>query len=155
MMGKKWIKEVEWRDPNEEDIKKLSRIKKWNIIYSCIFLFWILVMICAGVSIICKYISGEKMEPTSIIIGGIIGTIFLIFLIRRIHFKPQFKVADVIVEEIVRNNSTETGNMYTAIVSQGDVKLDGINIHTKNHPDIGEKVLLYIANNDDWSVGIV
>ena len=155
MMGRKWIKDVEWRDPNEEDMKKLSRVKKAELVYSLIFLFWVLVMICAGINIIRKYMSGEKIEPASIIIGGIVSVIFLIFLIRRIHFKTSFKVADVIVEEIVRNNSTETGNMYTAIVSQGNVKLDGINIHTKNHPDVGEKVLLYIANNDDWSVGIV
>ena len=153
MSGMGQYQEINWRTPNEGDLKKLASVKKSNKVAAFIITAIVIVLLCvAGV------IFRNALISNSGYIGYILPIVIIIFAIilaTKIHFVPKYEVADVIVEEIIMDRSFDTGNIYTANVSQGDVLVERVNIYSKKNPEIGSTVLMYMENKDSMSVGII
>ena len=146
---------IEWREPSDEDMKRIRRAIVKNKVESfillgvlCIFLLVFLVNIRDFIAMACNNIPG-------VIICTVVLIPFLIFILRRIHLFSHYKVADVTVEEIVLSRSSETSIWATATISQGSTVLRDVNIFSKGHPEAGSQVLLFIENDDSWTVGII
>ncbi|MBP5493044.1 MAG: hypothetical protein J6Y08_09385 [Clostridiales bacterium] len=155
MPSKKELEKIKWREPNEEDKKRLSDIERKSRVGSILILGFV-ALFPAVASIYIKEIINLFKHSTA---GAIVGTaIFLLFegiLISQVHLKTKMKVADVVVDKLVVNRATDIGNLVTANVSQGSAKVSCVNISSKNDPKVGEKVLLYMDEKDDWTVGIL
>lgn len=154
MSDRKLLKQFSWRTPTDEEKERLAYAGKRSRIASYVLLGVVIILVIIPLI----YFNDLILVFQNNIIGAVPGTVIyagmLIFLILRIHLVSKFKVTDVVVDEIVRSN-TDNGNYVTATVSQGDAVLTGVTIAMKKHPEAGSKVLLYIENNDTWSVGIV
>lgn len=146
---------IKWRVATEEDLEKLQSVKSHSLAASIFFVGAIVFLaICAGIIIKGQLDHSMKNWPIALI-TFLIAAGFAFFLIRRIHFSQKFECADVVVIEIVKTQSSESGLSFTATVAQDDVVVKNVNINRKTHPEIGEQVLLYIENKDTWSAGIV
>lgn len=155
MSDRKQLERLTWRKPTEDEKGRLAYAGRRNKTASFVLLGVVILLALFPLFRIKDLISMFQNNTLGFVIAGILFAGLIVFLISKIHFVSKFKVADVVVDEIVLNSSTDNGNYCTATVSQGDVVLTGITIAMKKHPEKGTKVLLYIENNDTWSVGIV
>ena len=155
MSDRKLFEKITWREPTEDEKERLAYAGRRNKTASFVLLGIVILLIIFPLIRIKDVISMFQNNTVGFVIAGILFAGLIVFLISRIHLVSKFKVADVVVDKIVLNSSTDNGNYCTATVSQGDVVLTGITIAMKKHPEKGTKVLLYIENNDTWSVGIV
>lgn len=146
---------IEWREPDDEDMKRIRRAIVKNKVESFILLGVLGIMLAAALVNIKNLIYMFRHNTLGGIIGAAIAIPFVIFVVRRIHLFSRYKVAEVTVEEIVMSTSSESSVMATATVSQGDLRLSGVNIFSKYHPEVGSKVLLFIENDDSWTAGII
>lgn len=155
MSDRKQLERLTWRKPTEDEKKRLAYAGRCNKTASFVLLGVVILLIIFPLIRIKDLISMFQNNTLGFVIAGILFVGLIVFLISRIHLVSKFKVADVVVDEIVLNSSTDNGNYCTATVSQGEVVLTGVTIAMKKHPEKGESVLLYIENNDTWSVGIL
>ena len=155
MSDRKQLERLTWREPTEDEKGRLAYAGRRNKTASFVLLGVVILLALFPLFRIKDLISMFQNNTLGFVIAGILFAGLIVFLISKIHFVSKFKVADVVVDEIVLNSSTDNGNYCTATVSQGDVVLTGITIAMKKHPEAGTKVLLYIENNDTWSVGVV
>lgn len=146
---------IEWREPDDEDMKRIRRAIVKNKVESFVLLGVLGIMLVAALVNIRDLIHLFRYNTLNGVIGAAIIVPFLIFIVRRIHLFSQYKVADVTVEEIVMSTSSESSVMATATISQGNIRLSGINIFSKRYPEVGSKVLLFIENDDSWTAGII
>ncbi len=146
---------IEWREPDEEDMKRIRRAIVKNKVESYILLGVLGIMLVAALVRIRALIDMFRNHPVNGILGAAIAIPFVIFIVRRIHLFSRYKIAEVTVEEIVLSTSSESSVAATATVSQGDITLSGINIFSKRYPEVGSKVLLFIENDDSWTAGII
>lgn len=155
MSDRKLIKKFDWREPTEEEKKRLQYAKRRSKVASYVLLGVVLLMLAAPLIYIKDVIYMFQNNTLGAVIAGVLFVGLIVFIVLRIHLVSKYKVTDVVVDEIVTNSSTDNGNYVTATVSQGDVVMTGVTIAMKEHPEVGSKVLLYIESNDIWSVGIV
>ena len=155
MSDRKLLDKITWREPTDEDKKRLAFAGRRNKVASFVLLGVVILLILAPLFYIKGLINMFHNNTVGCVIAGILYIGLIVFLCFRIHLVTKYKVADVVVDEIVLNSSTDNGNYCTATVSQGDVILTGVTIAMKEHPKAGSTVLLYIENNDTWAVGIV
>lgn len=155
MSDRKLIKKFDWREPTEEEKKRLQYAKRRSKVASYVLFGVVLLMLAAPLICIKDVIYMFQNNTLGAVIAGVLFVGLIVFIVLRIHLVSKYKVTDVVVDEIVTNSSTDNGNYVTATVSQGDVVMTGVTIAMKEHPEVGSKVLLYIENNDIWSVGIV
>ncbi|MBO7424112.1 MAG: hypothetical protein J6U23_00405 [Clostridiales bacterium] len=146
---------IEWRDPDENDMKRIRRAMTKNKVESFVLLGVLGIMLAAFLINIRGLIHMVRHNTLGFIIGAAVTILFVIFVVRRIHLFSRYKVAEVTVEEIVMSRSSETSIMATATVSQGDINLSGVNIFSKSYPEVGSEVLLFIENDDSWTAGII
>lgn len=146
---------IEWRDPDENDMKRIRRAMTKNKVESFVLLGVLGIMLAAFLINIRGLIHMVRHNTLGFTIGAAVTILFVIFVVRRIHLFSRYKVAEVTVEEIVMSRSSETSIMATATVSQGDINLSGVNIFSKSYPEVGSKVLLFIENDDSWTAGII
>ena len=144
--------QIKWRDVNDSDSVKLKSVKSGNMIRD-----FILIGVIAFILYCVSQLIKGWINNSWIIVGVvlIIGICIVAFIIRRIHLRPKYKVADVIVDKIVYVESSEMPVKYIAVVSQGETTLRNINIYSETKPEVGSEVLLFMVNNDTWSVGII
>jgi len=155
MSDRKQLEKLTWREPTDEEKERLGYAKRRNKVASFVLLGVVILLVLIPLIRIQDVIGMFKNNTAGCVIAGVLYAGLIIFLIMRIHLTTKYKVADVVVDKIVLNSSTDNGNYCTATVSQGDVVLTGITIAMKQHPEPGSTVLLYIENNDTWTVGIV
>ncbi|MCR5226740.1 MAG: hypothetical protein K6E27_05965 [Eubacterium sp.] len=153
-MNNNELERIAWRDANQFDIERLDFvIRKNNFTNTALICASVFSLLVTGGLVVSQLKNSINNWPISVVVV-LIAIGCLIFFIRRMHFKPAFKVADVTVEKIERTESSEMPNMYTAVVSQGGITLRNINIYCQTHPEENSKVLLFIMDRDTWSVGI-
>ena len=155
MSDRKLLKKITWREPTAEEKERLAYAGRRNKVASFVLLGVVILMIVVPLFYIKPLLAMIVNNTVGFVIAGILYAGLMAFLCMRIHLVSKFKVADVVVDEIVLNSSTDNGNYCTATVSQGEVVLTGVTIAMKKHPEKGAAVLLYIENGDTWSVGIV
>ena len=155
MSDRKLLKKITWREPTAEEKERLAYAGRRNKVASFVLLGVVILMIVVPLFYIKPLLAMIVNNTVGFVIAGILYAGLMAFLCMRIHLVSKFKVADVVVDEIVLNSSTDNGNYCTATVSQGEVVLTGVTIAMEKHPEKGESVLLYIENGDTWSVGIV
>ena len=155
IMSKDALFSIKWREPNEEEKVKLAPVRRKNRISAIILIVIFLVVLTICVSLIVGPIRNSSSALPLIIVTALFGIGFLLFIIRRIHILSKYEVADVILEEIVRSESSVASVLETATVSQGDVTVTGVHIYCSENPPVGSKVLLFIENKDSWSSGII
>ena len=155
MSERSQLNRIKWRQPTEDEKKRLAYADSRNKVASYILLGVLIIMIVIPLIYIKDIIFMMNNNAVGLILAGAFYLFLMIFLILRIHLVSKYQVADVIVDEIVVSTSSESGCAVTATVSQGDVLLTGVGIAMKENPEEGSPALLYIENNDTWSVGIV
>ena len=155
MSDRKQLERLTWREPTDEEKDRLAYAGRRNKATSFVLLGVVILLIALPLIRIKDVISMFQTNLVGFVIAAVLFAGLILFLILRIHLTTKYKVADVIVDEIVLNSSTDNGNYCTATVSQGDVVLTGVTIAMKEHPEAGTAVLLYMENNDTWTVGIV
>ena len=155
MSDRKQLEKITWREPTEDDKARLAYAGRRNKAASFVLLGVVILLAAVPLIRLKDMIFMFQNNTIGFVIAGVLYAGLIVFLILRIHLTTKYRVADVVVDEIVLNSSNDNGNYCTATVSQGDVVLTGITIAMKKHPEAGSSVLLYIENNDTWSVGIV
>ena len=155
MSDGKLLEKIAWREPTAEEKERLAYARRRNKVASFVLLGVVILMIVVPLFYIKPLLAMFVNNTVGFVIAGILYAGLIAFLCMRIHLVSKFKVADVVVDEIVLNSSTDNGNYCTATVSLGEVVLTGVTIAMKKHPEKGAAVLLYIENDDTWSVGIV
>ena len=155
MSDRKLIKKFDWREPTEEEKKRLQYAKRRSKVASYVLLGVVLLMLAAPLIYIKDVIYMFQNNTLGAVIAGVLFVGLIVFIVLRIHLVSKYKVTDVVVDEIVTNSSTDNGNYVTATVSQGDVVMTGVTIAMKEDPEVGSSALLCMENNDTWTVGIV
>ena len=155
MSDRKLLDGFKWREPSEEEKKRLAFAKSRNKAASYVLLGVVILMIVVPAAYINDVISMFRNNSAGAVISGILFVAMIVFLISRIHLVTKYKVADVVVDEIVKNSSTDNGNYVTATVTQGKAVLTGVTVAMKEDPEVGSSALLCMENNDTWTVGIV
>ena len=155
MSDRKQFERLTWREPTDEEKERLAYAVRRNKAASFVLLGVVILLIAVPLIRIKDVISMFQTNLVGFVIAAVMLVCLILFLILRIHLTTKYKVADVVVDEIVLNSGTDNGNYCTATVSQGDVVLTGVTIAMKKHPEAGSDALLYIENGDTWTIGIV
>ena len=149
------IENINWRAPNEDDLERLDFVIKHNRMNNYLLIGAVLFIVIGVIGLITTQLKNSLNNWPISVLAFIIAAVIVVFIVRRIHLSPEYKVADVVLNEIVFVQSSESSVSYTAIVSQGDTVLKNINIYGKKHPEVNSNVLLFMFNNDSWTVGVV
>ena len=155
MGDRKILNQFSWRTPTDEEKERLSFAEKRSKVASFVLLGVVIVMLVIPFIYYEQVIFMVQNNIVGAVAAAVLYLAMMIFIILRIHLVSRYKVTDVVVDEIVTNSSTDNGNYVTVTVSQGNAVITGVTIAMKDHPEAGAKVLLYMENNDTWSVGIV
>ena len=155
MSDRKLLEKITWREPTAEEKERLAYAGRRNKIASFVLLGIVILLIVVPLFYIKTLCAMFLNNTVGFVIAGVLYVGLVAFLCMRIHPVSKFKVADVVVDEIVLNSGTDNGNYCTATVSQGETVVTGVTIAMKKHPEKGAAVLLYIENGDTWSAGIV
>ena len=149
------IENIEWRTPNEDDLERLDFVIKHNRMNNYLLIGAVLFIVIGVIGLITTQLKNSLNNWPISVLAFIIAAVIVVFIVRRIHLSPEYKVADVVLNEIVFVQSSESSVSYTATISQGETVLKNINIYGKKHPEVNSNVLLFMFNNDSWTVGVV
>lgn len=154
-MDKNEYEKINWRTPSKTELEKLSDVSMQNRNSSVALIGAIVfIVVCVATMITVQLKISLSNWPMSVM-SFVIAVAVVIFIIRRIHFRPEIKVSDAVLEEIHMTDSPEVGISYLATVTQGETTLTSIRFYGEKTPEVNSKVLLFKMGNDSWNVGIV
>lgn len=136
-MDKNEYEEINWRTPSKVELEKLSDVSMQNRNSSVALIGAIVfIVVCVATLITVQLRISLNNWPMSVM-SFVIAVAVVIFIIRRIHFRPEIKVSDAVLEEIHMTDLTS------------------IRFYGEKTPEVNSKVLLFKLGNDSWNVGIV
>jgi hypothetical protein len=154
-MDKNEYEKIDWRTPSKAELEKLRDVSVQNRNSSVALIGAIVfIAVCVTALITVQLKISINNWPMSVM-SFVIALAVVIFIIRRIHFRPEIKVSDAVLKEIHMTDNPEIGIAYLATVTQGETTLTSIRFYGEKTPEINTKMLLFKLGNDSWNVGIV
>ena len=154
-MDKNEYEKIDWRTPTTAELDKLRYVSIQNKTSSAALIGAIVFISVCVTTLITVQLKISLNNWPMAVISFVIALAVVIFIIRRISFKPEIKVSDAVLEEIHMTDNPEIGIAYLATVTQGETTLNSIRFYGEKPPEVNSKVLLFKLGNDSWNVGIV
>lgn len=154
-MDKNEYEKINWRTPSKAELEKLSDVSLQNRNSSVALIGAIVfIAVCVTTLITVQLKISLNNWPMSVM-SFVIALAVVIYIIRRISFRPEIKVSDAVLNEIHMTDNPEIGIAYLSTVTQGETTLNSIRFYGEKPPEVNSKVLLFKLGNDSWNVGIV